>query len=204
MKKYKLIDELKFIKDETIEKILSIKTKEDLRSEKMKEKNSKKISGVIWISALATCLCLVLIVVFTNNLSNKNNREQISNPLTEVNSVDEMKKYLGFDVPTITNKKVKLYIVIGDDDSNYAYHGRIIYEDESELEIEKGNKDVSGIYGADKENEQLIYNVNVTILTTNETRYAIWTNNGYSYSYSSNIDDSNFINDLTSIISIIK
>lgn len=201
MKKYKLIDELKLIKDETIEKILSIKTKEDLRSEKMKEKNHQTNSKFIWISALAACLCVVLVGLFTNNSLNKDSREKISNPLTEVKSIAEMKKYLGFDVPIIANKKVKSYIVIGDDHSNYAYHGRIIYEDESEFEIEKGNKDISGIYGAEKEKEQLINNINVTILTTNETRYAIWTSNGYSYSYSSNINDSNFMNNLTSIVS---
>jgi len=204
LKKFNLIEGLQNIDDKTIERVLSIKTKEDLRREKMKEKKNSQGNKLKLGVVLIPVLCVVLIGIFTISTFNKDTRLKINNPLTEVNSITEMKNYLGFDVPVLKTKTVKSYIVIGDDNDEYAYHGRIIYNNDAQFEIEKGNTDVSGFYGGVKEKEQTINNIKVTILTLDNTRYAIWSNNDYSYSYSSTINDNNFTVDLENIVSLTQ
>jgi len=199
LKKNNLIDELQNIDDETIDKVLKIKNKDDLRKEQMKEKSKKNLK---WFGILVPALCLILVGVFAINSFNKDERVKIASPLTEVNSLSEMKKYLGFEVPVLKTKAIKSYIVIGDVSEKYAYHGRIVYEDGSGFEIEKSDSDVSGIYGGEKEKEQDINNIHVTIYTYEDVRYAVWTHKGFSYSYSSSVNDNNFADDLESIVSL--
>ena len=148
-----------------------------------------------WTSICLGCLCLVLILLFIiNNRSKK--LIQIVNPLTEVKSLEEMKKYLGYDVPTIKDKKITSYIVIGE--GKYATHARIVYEDESSFEMEKGtNKDVSGIYGGKLNKKETINNYKVSIYTMEDIIYATWSDPNYSYSYSmKKVNISNFIDNI--------
>lgn len=146
------------------------------------------------------CLCLVIVGVFIFN-KNQNDGElvQIKNPLTEVKNQEEMKKYLGFDVPIINDKEVESYIVIGDD--KYAEQGRIIYNDGSEFDMAKGKKDVSGIYGENLKQKEIINNNEVSIFTMENIIYATWNDSKYSYSYS--VKNSN-IEKLISDIKLIK
>lgn len=106
--------------------------------------NVKKLS----VAAIAIIAIIIASVINMNNNQSSSpfaTLEQITNPITEVYSIEEMKKYLGFNVPLL-NKEVENYFVIGDE--NYANHARIVYKDETEFNMEKGSKDVSGIYGA--------------------------------------------------------
>lgn len=150
-----------------------------------------------WTSICLGCLCLVLLFII-NNRSKK--LIQIVNPLTEVKSLEEMKKYLGYDVPTIKDKKITSYIVIGE--GKYATHARIVYEDESSFEMEKGtNKDVSGIYGGKLNKKETINNYKVSIYTMEDIIYATWSDSNYSYSYSiKNGNISDFINDIKNLL----
>lgn len=82
-------------------------------------------------------IVILVVVIFSVGMINKSKNGgessstelvQIANPITEVKSKEEMKKYLGFDVPVL-NKEVESYIVIGE--GKYATHARVIYKDGS-------------------------------------------------------------------------
>ena len=107
----------------------------------------------------------------------------IENPISEVSSLEEMKKYLGFDVPVIEGKEIKSYIVIGEDKK--ATHARIIYIDESSFDMEKvKDKDVSGIYGGKLSKIEKVGDKEVSLYTMEDIKYGIWSDSEYSYSYS--------------------
>ena len=195
MKKIKIVDELSNIDNKYIEKALLIDTKEKFRDEREKEKSMKFNNLFKWGSVCLGCLCLVLVGLFTFNNGNSK-LMQIANPLTELKSKEEMTKYLGYEVPTIENKKISNYIVIGE--GKYAEHGRIIYKDNSSFEMEKGtNKDVSGIYGGKFVKKETINNNEVSIYTMENIIYATWSDAKYSYSYSiENGTEKQLINDI--------
>ena len=107
---------------------------------------------------------------------------EIPNPLEEVASADEMEKLLGYEIPVTRDKKADTYIVIKTGD--IAQHGRIIYSDGTEFDIEKGEADVSGIYGGSLEKTVKINGTEIKIYTFENIRYGIWSDGVYSYSYS--------------------
>ena len=109
-------------------------------------------------------------------------KTEIANPLREVASAEEMNTLLGYKVPVIEGKQIETYIVIEADGA--ARHGRIIYSDGAEFDIEKGDADVSGIYGGSLEKTVKINGTEVKIYTFENIRYGIWSDGVYSYSYS--------------------
>lgn len=178
-----------------------------------KIKNTTKKSPKKYISiASASVLAITLgIVVSTSKLNEKeigndesvgfsNDSVSIANPLTEVSSIKDMEKCLGFDVPVL-NKDVEQYLVIGEE--NNAVQGRILYEDGTEFDIAKGNEDVSGIYGGKLEKTEIIEGVKVSYYKQENTNYVIWNNNGYSYSYQNTYGKINK-NELTKLIQLAK
>ncbi len=184
LSKINMIDALNLVDDEIIEKAISSSNSKEKKAMKQNTKSNNKIIRIL--AGLAACVCIVFtaVMTFTNLSGNKANElVQIANPITEVNSVDEMKQYLGFDVPVIKDKKVEAYIVIGDD--NYATHARIVYADSSNFEMEKGNGvDVSGISGGTLDENKTINSVKVEFYHMDDTVYANWSDGTYSYSYS--------------------
>ena len=184
LKKINLIDEISNVDSKFVEKALEIDSKEKLIVERKKERSLKFNNLFKWGSVCLGCLCVVIVgVLMINNNDNKEELMQLPNPLTEVKSISEMKKYLGFNVPVIKDKKISSYIVIGEEKN--ATHARIVYEDNSSFEMEKGkNKDVSGIYGGELLETRTINNIKVEIYTMENIIYATWSDNEYSYSYS--------------------
>lgn len=157
----------------------------NFKKEKFRRKVIVMDRKVLGIAAIA----ILAVVILGVSAINKNKGEsvgpitelvQIANPITEVENVQEMKKYLGFDVPVL-DKEIETYIVIGD--KNYATHARIIYKDETQFEMEKGNSDVSGIYGGELVKEETINNINVKFYSYENIKFANWSKNGFSYSY---------------------
>ena len=85
------------------------------------EREEEKINRFNFVPVLAGAMCAVAIggVVVTNKIGTKeiiNEREQIGSPILEVENKEEMKKYLGFEVPNVEEKEVETYIVGGFDD----------------------------------------------------------------------------------------
>ena len=153
--------------------------------------NKSIMKRLIIIIVFCVCMMFAAIAMFIGggkqqDSTKKAKRLEIPNPLTEVKSLSEMNKYLGYTIP-VMNKKVEKYIVIGE--GKYATHARIIYEDQSEFDMEKGSDDVSGIYGASIIEEKEIKKIKVTFHKKDETRYITYTTDMYSYSYSKEGND---------------
>ncbi|MBQ8132022.1 MAG: hypothetical protein IJ193_05995 [Bacilli bacterium] len=148
--------------------------------------NKKIVMRLVVIIIGCICMLVAAIAMFIGGNKQSNNtkkptRLEIPNPLTEVKTVSEMNQYLGFTIP-VMDKKVEKYIVIGE--GKYATHARIIYEDQSEFDMEKGSNDVSGIYGGDKIEEKVYNNITVTFYKKDKTNYITYQTKEYSYSYS--------------------
>lgn len=168
------------------------------RNMKVKSKKSYKIWGTI-----AACLCLV---AFGGAMLNANfaadtkphpEYVQVANPMMEVDSVEEMEKYLDFDVPVL-NKEVETYIVFVDD--NYPKSARIEYKDGSTFNMSYGSDDVSGIYGGKLEKTEKINKTDVSFYSYEDSKtvnYAIWEKDGFSYSLSNSSDLTSEIQNLT-------
>lgn len=148
----------------------------------------KKVVNYKVLGTIAACLCLAVggVTVLNNTiLNNKPGSEitQIPNPLLEVQSLEEMEKYLDFKVP-ILDKEVEAYIVINDENSKIA---RIEYADGSTFNMAHGTGDISGIYGGTFDKEQEISNVKVSFYeyegVENTIKYALWEKEGFTYSY---------------------
>ena len=151
----------------------------------------KKIKKPIWIKwgSLAACFCAVLALGMLNlntNINKKPNPEmvQVTNPVIEVNSAEEMKDYLDFSVPVL-EKNVETYSVIVEDD--YPTIGQIDYTDGSEYRIQYGSGDISGICGGVLTDTKKVGEVEVSYYTfdrvDSKVTYAIWEEYNYTFSY---------------------
>lgn len=211
MKKYNLLDELNNIEDKTIEKIINIDSKEKLEIEKRKYKEENKMKKFNFVPICATAVCAVALcaVIVTNQTkTNKNiemsERVQIASPIIEVDTREEMKKYLGFDVPNVELKNIDKYIVVGYD--GYADLARVLFEDETEFRMSrKGDfENISGIFGGKIDRTENIDGVNVEIYIYNDLQYALWEVGEYEYCYTTSVDDANLIDFVTDVINISK
>ena len=208
LKKYNLLDELNNINDKTIENIISIDNRQKLKEARKMEREEKKMKRFNFVPVLAGAMCAVAIcgVVVTNKIGTKeiiNEREQIGSPILEVENKEEMKKYLGFEVPNVEEKEVETYIVVGFDD--YADLARIIFKDESEFRMARvGYENISGIYGAKLEKTEKINGVDVEFYLYENMRFASWKTKEFEYSYTTNVDDANITEFVTKLVSIVE
>ena len=104
---------------------------------------------------------------------------QVGNPLVSVNSVAEMEQMLDFTVPVL-DKEVKAYFVIVS--GGRGDIGRISYADGGEFRVRYGSGDVSGIYGGVQQSAVTIQDTAVTYYAYEDTRYALWEKDGFTYS----------------------
>lgn len=145
---------------------------------------TKKKNYFTAFGAVAACLCLMLCGTFTLNMnSNKPNPAYVQaiSPIMEVESVEEMESYLDFKVPTL-NKDVGTYIVMIYD--GYPEMAQIDYADGSCFRMKYGTGDISGFYGGIQEKEESVDGTTIKYFSLDETRYAIWENDGFTYSLS--------------------
>lgn len=170
------------------------------------KKGRKKFISIASVSILAIGVGIAISNQKSNNQDNLtlggndkglSDSVEIANPLNEVNSIKEMEESLGFNVPVL-NKEVYQYFVIGE--KNKEIQGRIIYKDGTKFDIAKGNEDVSGIYDGKLQKSEIIEGVKVSYYKADDTKYVIWDNNGYSYSYQNTYGEI----DKTEITELIK
>lgn len=175
-----------------IDTILKFKKSEGKEIEKIRKPFLIRINIILVLIISISILSLKMVL----NKYKEADVLKMVNPITEVATINEMSKYLGF-TPITLDKEVDKYIVIGT--GEVAEHARIIYTDGSELDMEKGKEDVSGIYGGVKVKSIKVNNASVTINKYENIYYATWSDKKYSYSLSSNNEDS-LIKDLESLI----
>ena len=136
----------------------------------------------IWV-ATAACLCLVVsgTVFYLGSGTQVPSPDyvQVTNPILEVESLEEMEEYLDFTVPEL-DKPVDSYVVLVVD--GYPEMGRIYYSDGSVFNVKYGTGDISGIYGGTLEKTETIADAEVSIYSFEDTRYGIWEKDGYTYS----------------------
>lgn len=147
----------------------------------------KKAGQPVWIKwgAMAACFCLLVVgvVMFTQNSGNITpdpDVVQIPNPIITVTSVKEMENYLDFDIPVL-DKEVESYSVLVED--GYPAMGQINYSDGSEFRMQYGSGDISGIHGGTLEESKDMEGVKVKYYKYADTAYAIWEQNGFTFSY---------------------
>ena len=82
----------------------------------------KKVKKPVWIKwgAMAACLCLMLVAGVTSLQRGSSTipdpeKVQVPNPIIEAATLEEMERYLDFDVPVL-DKEIKLYSVYIEDD----------------------------------------------------------------------------------------
>lgn len=178
MKKINMNDAIGKINDELIEKSIETDTPEKLRELKILEKNKKRVNILKYFSVCASSFAVIILgVVMFNSGINKNNI-QIPNPITSLNSLNELSKYLEIDVSNLDFKPVSNISKYNDE-----VLGEITYNDNSRLRISKGSENNSGIYGGIIKEEIIIENIEVQVYTYDDLEYAVWNNNNYSYSY---------------------
>lgn len=155
--------------------------------EAIQYKGKKAQKKLVWIKwgAMAACLCLIVIgrvMISQNDNHVVPNPEivHVPNPIITVTSIAEMEKYLDFDVPVL-DKEVKSYSVLIKE--NYPRTGQIDYADGSKFRIQYGIGDISGIYGGILEKHKDIDGVKVEYYKYTDTTYAIWEQNGFTFSY---------------------
>ena len=135
------------------------------------------------ILTIAACACMLAGCGSVENQGEtkapKPELVKVVNPLMTVSSVEEMEKYLDFSVPVL-EKEAESYIVLVID--GYPQNGRIRYADGNTFNMKYGSGDVSGIYGGTLEKTEELDGVTVSYYTYDTTRYALWEQDGFTYS----------------------
>lgn len=149
-------------------------------------KAKKRRKAPIWLQwgAVAACLCLLLaggiLTARPDDSVPRPDPVQVTNPILTVNSREEMEDYLDFAVPVL-DKETAEYAVFVED--GYPVMGQIDYADGSEFRIRYGSGDISGIYGAAREDSRTVAGVTVDYYRSGDTAYAAWEQDGFTCSY---------------------
>lgn len=191
MRKINLLDILGLTDNMIINRSIETDSAEKLRELKLLERRKKYLKVFKYASMLAGSFAVLIIgIVLFNNNTNDNN-VLIPNPMIQVKDIKELGNYIGLDLLKYEIKDIEKMYKFEDDDLI-----QIKYTDESTLRISKGVNDNSGIYGASLDSIEQINGIDVSIYKFDNTIYAVWNYNNYSFSYIFN-DDEN-INDILS------
>ena len=190
MKKINLLDILGLTDNEMINRAIETDSAEKLKEIKILEKRKKSSEIFRYVSVLVGGMAVFVIgiVLFNNNF---NDNTLISNPMTKVESINELEKYIEIDLSKFKFKEIKEMYKFEDDTLI-----QITYKDDSTIRISKGLDDNSGIHGATLKETKKINDTNVEIYELNDTFYAVWEDekNSYVFSYvASNNEDINSI-----------
>lgn len=153
--------------------------------ETLRYKKKAKRPGWIKWGAAAACLCAaiaggVILTPKSGDAVPSPSLVQVANPIITVGSAAEMEEYLDFPVPVL-DKEVASYSVFVSD--GYPTMGQVDYADGSQFRIQYGSGDISGIYGGTLTGTANIDGAEVQYYDYNGTAYAIWEQDGFSFSY---------------------
>lgn len=206
MKNIKLLEILGMIDDEMVQKAIETNDAQKLKELKLLEKRKKNSTLIKYMSVLASSLAvLIVVVIMTNNneidknIIDENNGVSISNPISEVSSIQELESYIGISLKRYQIKEIETMTKFNDDEMIQIY-----YKDGTSIRISKEqNSDNSGITGANVESNEIINNIEVKIrkLEDNVSKriFATWNDGKYSYTYYSN-ETENIIEVLEKIV----
>lgn len=160
--------------------------------------NKKKNYIPIWIAAgAAACLCAAFVgVKFIGNGNSSDIKvndiiipnpqyAQVGNPLMEVGSLQEMEKYLDFDITALDKEAIGYTVIVN---GGFPEIGRIHYADGSLFSVKYGTGDISGIYGGTLEKQEDLNGIAVSYMRYEDTRYALWECGGFTYALTEGTD----------------
>ena len=209
MKNIKLLEILGMLDDEMVQKAIETNDAQKLKELKLLEKRKKNSTLIKYMSVFASSLAVLIVgvIMINNNRIDKidksvigeNNGVQISNPISEVKSIQELESHIGKTLEKYQIKEIETMTKFNDEKMIQIY-----YEDNTSLRIsEDQNIDNSGITGADVEGNEIINNIEVKIrkLEDNVSKciFATWNDGKYSYTYYSN-ETENIIEVLEKIV----
>lgn len=194
MKKINLLDILGLTDNEMLNRAIETDSAEKLKEIKILEKRKKYLKIFRFASVLAGGIAVFVIgiVLFNNNI---NDNVLISNPMTKVESINELEKYIKIDLSKFKFKEIKEMYKFEDDALI-----QIAYKDGSTMRISKGQDDNSGIYGATLKESKKINDINVEIYEFNDITYAVWKDEKNSCVFSYVASDNEDINSILSKI----
>ena len=159
----------------------------DLRYVEEAARFQKRSRAPLWIrwGAAAACLCLMAVsgILLAQNLSRAPQPPlvEVPSPILPVSSVEEMERYLDFDVPVLEKEAAAYSVLVLD---GYPAMGQIDYADGSQFRVQyDGDEDISGIYGGTLTESREVAGVLVKYYEYNGIQYAIWEQKGFSFSY---------------------
>lgn len=190
MKKINLLDILGLTDNEMINRAIETDNAEKLNELKIIEKRKKYSEIFKFASVLAGGIAVFVIgiVLFNNNI---NDNVLIPNPMTKVESINELEKYIKIDLSKFKFKEIKEMYKFEDDDLI-----QITYKDDSTIRISRGQEDNSGIYGATIKESKKINDINVEIYEFNDIAYAVWKDEKNSCVFSYVASDNEDINSI--------
>lgn len=206
MKNIKLLEILGMLDDEMIQKAIETNDAQKLKELKLLEKRKKNSTLIKYMSVFASSLAVLVIgVIMINNngidksVIGENNGVQISNPISEVKSIQELESHIGKTLEKYQIKEIESMTKFNDEKMIQIY-----YKDNTSLRIsEEQNIDNSGITGANVESNEIINNIEVKIrkLEDNVSKriFATWNDGKYLYTYYSN-ETENIIEVLEKIV----
>ncbi len=139
-------------------------------------------SKLVPILSFSACLLLFMVFVFYKP-SHEDQGVLVTNPYTEVSSLDKAKEELGYtlEIPSIENTTEEYYLI------NDMLEVQYICNNETKYTIRKakGNEDISGIYTTYSETKNIqVDDIDITLKGSNNIYYlALWTSDSYSYSF---------------------
>lgn len=184
MKKINLLDILGLTNNEIINRAIETDSAEKLKELKLLEKR-KKYSRLFRYTAIFAGGFAIFIIglVMFNNINDNN--VLIPNPMIEVKDINELSQYIKLDLSKYKIKEIEEMYKFENEDLI-----QIVYADESTLRISKEKKDNSGIYGSTLEHTETINDIIVSIYKLDDTIYATWNKDNYSFSYIFNSNES--------------
>ena len=111
MKNIKLLEILGMLDDEMVQKAIETNDAQKLKELKLLEKRKKNSTLIKYMSVFASSLAVLIVgVIMINNngidksVIGENNGVQISNPISEVKSIQELESHIG-NIRKISNKR---------------------------------------------------------------------------------------------------
>ena len=153
----------------------------------------KSRKAPLWLrwGAVAACLCVAAVsgaVLLRGNegLTPDPAPVEVTNPIIAVETVEEMEEYLDFPVPVLDKETAALSVLVV---QGYPVMGQVEYADGSLYRVQYGSEDVSGIYGGETVETRDMAGVQVECRTFEGSSYAVWTDEGFSFSYTGDVSE---------------
>lgn len=153
----------------------------------------KSRKAPLWLrwGAVAACLCVAavsaaVLLRVNEGVTPDPAPVEVTKPIITVDTVEEMEEYLDLPVPVLDKETAALSVLVV---QGYPVMGQVEYADGSLYRVQYGSEDVSGIYGGETVETRDMTGVQVECCTFEGSSYAVWTDEGFSFSYTGDVNE---------------